>query len=636
MTRYAYVAFVLSSSLLACEDASRTAVDDETGIGIGSTGAPAHPSGEDDVGEASGDSDDGGDPDGGDDPAPEPDIPPPVLGDPSPPPISGGTLTLSRDESLAFVVDSARDLLVVVAIDDVSSPQVVHEIAFEAGAEPGRATEDDAGLLHVAMRRAGTVVTVDPNAGDILTEHEVCGSPRGVAADPSDGSLLVACAEGLLARIQVDGIMESFDLGRDLRDIVDVGPPMRVSTFRDASVLTVADDGTIVAEDGPPSLAFSQKRFVGPAAAPSEAPDEIAFPNTARRTYRTDDGGWLMLHQVAKTSPLQVGAKYGDGTCIPLQATVVTRWFPDADAMVSLPIEAMAVGFDMAASTDEATRAVVGHSVVEPAVAFVGDDDIPETIGQCVPWVRATATPPGTPISIAIDGDDRMWVQTLEPAMLTVYEGVDAIGQVELSSGSVLDTGHALFHEPTSSLLACVSCHPEGGEDGLVWDLPALGLRRTIDLRGGLEGTEPFHWAGDLPTMLDLVEEVRHKRMSGPKLDEDYAAALEHWLFSLPAASLPPTDPDEVTQGEALFVDAGCATCHVGPQFTSGQTVPLPWSTPLQVPRLRGVGLRPPYMHDGRAPDLASATVEMLTISPSTIAVGPDEVDLIVEFMRAQ
>lgn len=343
-----------------------------------------------------------------------------------------------------------------------------------------------------------------------------------------------------------------------------------------------------------------------------------------------------MLHQVAKTRPVEVGSDYGDGTCIPLQATVVTRWFPDSDAMVSLPIEAMAVGFDMAASFDETTRAIVGHSMLEPAVAFVGDDDIPETIGQCVPWVRAAATPPGTPIAIAIDGGGRMWVQTLEPAMLTVYDGVDPIGQVELSRTSVVDTGHELFHEPTSSLLACVSCHPEGGEDGLVWDLPGLGLRRTMDLRGGLQGTEPLHWTGDLPTMIDLVEEVRHERMRGPKLDDDYAAALEHWLFALPAASPPPTDPDEVAEGEVLFVDAGCATCHTGPQLTNAVTVPLPWSIPLQVPRLRGVGLRPPYMHDGRAPDLTSATAEMLTISSPTITVGPDEIDRIVEFLRAQ
>ena len=40
--------------------------------------------------------------------------------------------------------------------------------------------------------------------------------------------------------------------------------------------------------------------------------------------------------------------------------------------------------------------------------------------------------------------------------------------------------------------LACASCHPEGHDDGQVWNFSALGPRRTQSLAGGIAGTEPF------------------------------------------------------------------------------------------------------------------------------------------------
>ena len=41
---------------------------------------------------------------------------------------------------------------------------------------------------------------------------------------------------------------------------------------------------------------------------------------------------------------------------------------------------------------------------------------------------------------------------------------------IALTGERALDAGRAVFHTQTSIGLACASCHPEGREDGLVWD----------------------------------------------------------------------------------------------------------------------------------------------------------------------
>jgi hypothetical protein len=70
---------------------------------------------------------------------------------------------------------------------------------------------------------------------------------------------------------------------------------------------------------------------------------------------------------------------------------------------------------------------------------------------------------------------------------------------VRLSLDDRQDIGHLLFHSNAGAGIACASCHPEGGDDGVTWSFQGIGSRRTPDVRGGLTGTAPFHWSGDLP-----------------------------------------------------------------------------------------------------------------------------------------
>src|SRR5262249_26059441 len=147
---------------------------------------------------------------------------------------------------------------------------------------------------------------------------------------------------------------------------------------------------------------------------------------------------------------------------------------------------------------------------------------------------------------------------------------------ITLATDSRADTGHAIFHADSGAGIACASCHPEGGDDGRVWQFDMSGARRTPALRFGILGTEPFHWSGDLADMPALVTEVFQHRMSGAPLAVDQVHALARWVDHVPLIlKAAPPDAAAVARGVALFQDPtiGCASCHSGAKFTSNHTV---------------------------------------------------------------
>src|SRR5215211_8645301 len=77
-----------------------------------------------------------------------------------PPPVSGGTLLVVRSGRFAVASDPERDALVVA---DLGAGTIARTIPLEKGDEPGRLVEDAAGRVHVALRRGGAIVTVDPS-----------------------------------------------------------------------------------------------------------------------------------------------------------------------------------------------------------------------------------------------------------------------------------------------------------------------------------------------------------------------------------------------------------------------------------------------------------------------------------------
>jgi hypothetical protein len=168
-----------------------------------------------------------------------------------------------------------------------------------------------------------------------------------------------------------------------------------------------------------------------------------------------------------------------------------------------------------------------------------------------------------------------------------------------------------------AGVVACASCHPGGGDDGLVWfehtqSIP-LRRRRTKNLANAKSSMSPFHWDAQFMTMEMLAESTMTNLMGGDGLLVDVSSVQAFVDEIVRPAVLPPPDLAATLRGAVLFQAVGCSTCHVEPVFTDHLThsvlVPETLSSDdpfsgADTPGLRGIFLSAPYFHDGRAPDL--------------------------------
>ena len=509
-------------------------------------------------------------------------------------PVSGGTLLIARDGKTAVAADPDRDRVWLV---DLGS-QRVGEVNLQHGDEPGRAAEDGAGRVHVALRRGGALLTLDPGAAEVLERRPVCPAPRGVAFDAARNLIHVACQTGELVSLPPSGgePVRRLDLGRDLRDVIVDGSRLLVSRFRSAELLVVGASGEIERVVTPPSSDIFSGGFV---------------PSVAWRTIALPTGGVAMLHQRANPNPIAVGPAGYYSSSDPCAGAIVhgtlspidpddppDRW---TQPPVALPL--MIGPSDTAVSGDGTKVAVVsiGNSWQQAPLPVLNVFEVSH-IGEAQGCDEGVAGIEGEPTAVAFDGDGRVVVQSREPAQLQIVGGPT----IRLTNDSRADTGIALFHMNSGFGIACASCHPEGAEDARTWDFGQIGPRRTQSIGGGLLSTAPFHWDGDMPDFTSLVHEVFVSRMGGSSPNKPQIERFERFLDRIEAPAPRTVDAAAAERGAALFADdlVGCVDCHSGKSFTNNGSYDVGTGGSFQVPSLLGVGARAPFIHDGCAPTL--------------------------------
>ncbi len=524
------------------------------------------------------------------------------------PPISGGTLLVTADGKTAVAADPDRDQVYLV---DVAS-RSVRTTVLQPGDEPGRLVEDGAGRIHVALRRGGAVVTIDPKTATVTARQAACPAPRGLAYQAAGELVHVACTGGELVSLPAAGgaATRTLMLDRDLRDVVLASNgTLLVSTFRKAEMLVVGADGKVSSRQQPGS-------GVAP---PIIGPPQMKTPSVAWRMVPysggASGGGVVMLHQTGVTDTIDpaAGGYAGLKGCGGIVQPAVSILTPGAATPpLAGGLGSVSLAVDVAVSPDGTKIAVAAPgnaetqglpTLVEGSTAQMTQSS---TMNACGPFLsNVPSSPPGQVVAVAYSQSGVLFAQTREPAALW---SSDAGTTISLATDSRDDTGHVIFHANAGGGLACASCHPEGGEDGRVWNFVCAGARRTQSIRGGISATAPFHWDGKEPDFSHLMDDVFTSRMAGPMLNTDQKTALQSWVDTIPA--LPATaalDPMAVARGSTLFNDpkVACATCHAGALLTNNTTVDVGTGQPMQVPSLRGVSWRAPFMHNGCATTLA-------------------------------
>jgi cytochrome c553 len=634
--------------------------------------------------------------------------PPPDLGQPvsakvAPPAISGGTLRVLGDGFTAVAADPDRDAIYVA---DLKRPRVLATVSLPAGSEPGRVIEDGHGLVHVALRRGGAVVTLAPPEWKVIARRDVCAAPRGLAFEAGRDQLHVACAGGELVSLRAvpsgDASTETrrLQLEKDLRDVVVADRRLFVSRFKSAEVLMIDADGKVARRMTPPKRTGSRvitNVVQGPNGASGvsamRAPATFE-PAVAWRLVEGRRGEALLLHQRALVEEVSTesggyGSARGCDGLVQTTLTPINTVDGSVAAQVAPSLMQATLAVDVAFSPDRqrvavampgnartpGARQVYASSIDNVATPRIGDCVVPPddslapapgtrppggiqpapgpapspgaggasgsggstggaapqpapgggggSSGAPLPPVDGDELPeaplelrqpgvggigePNEVLAVAFASNGHLVAQLRDPARLEILTtrrlGVDLAPKDRRA-----DSGHRVFHSNSGAGLACASCHPEGGEDGRVWQFAKIGGRRTQTLRGGILATAPFHWDGDLTDLSKLMTEVFSKRMQGPQLSSAMVDTLGRWLDAQPTLPSRPAPEDAVARGRALFNDArvACATCHTGKLFSNNQSIDVGTGRALQVPSLRGIADRAPFMHNGCAPSLSN------------------------------
>ncbi|MDH5672138.1 MAG: c-type cytochrome [Myxococcales bacterium] len=265
---------------------------------------------------------------------------------------------------------------------------------------------------------------------------------------------------------------------------------------------------------------------------------------------------------------------------------------------------------------------------------------------ECPQPQRLDVGAPATAVAFTSEG--QLLVQTREPAQLFVVDnrfgGFEVGSPIDLGGRSVADTGHELFHRNSGGGIACASCHAEGGDDGRTWRFTRIGERRTQAIHVGLEGTAPFHWDGDMSDLSMLMEEVFVGRMGGVPQSPERLDTLSEWLFAQrPPPAMVAADDPAAMNGKRIFEseEVGCASCHAGAALTDAESYFVGTTAgehPLQVPSLRGIAYRAPFIHDGCAETLHDRFDPACgggDLHGKTSHLQPEEIDDLVAYLKS-
>lgn len=165
----------------------------------------------------------------------------------------------------------------------------------------------------------------------------------------------------------------------------------------------------------------------------------------------------------------------------------------------------------------------------------------------------------------------------------------------------------------------CATCHTDGASD---LRLTFTSITDPNDPAGAIQGPErhpsliasgttaPYAWEASFATLdafnRDALDRHDVPPMNSSMIHNDVASFMVDFEKSLvpgPNPNRPPSD----SLGATLFTGiAGCAGCHSGPDLTDRKLHAVGTGRVVDTPSLRGIWLREPYLHDGRAADLAS------------------------------
>jgi YVTN family beta-propeller protein len=532
---------------------------------------------------------------------------------------------------LGLAVDQTGEMAYValhtagtVAVVDLKAGKVLREIGVGKGPYELALTKQD---LYVTCEEDDTLVAIDREKHTVRRRIRLPQAPRGLALGPGGTRLYIACRDA--------SVICTVEIATDLvRPLPVPARPDRIVLLQEgyvlalaeaageASILSLHTRGETILHNSLAALCWpggSAPGLRGLALGPRRP--LVAYQKPRFQIPATQVAqGWVFTSAVSELwggdSPH--GPQYSSWSELVLDEP--NRGFADPSdvAMQANSWRAFvaAAGADTVLLVDLEKHAAWSD---REGKLLYGTDDLTASRH----YVTARLPTQANPRRLALSGDGKMLVVSNYLAdSLTVIDTARArvIRHIPLGGPEpdAVRRGEILFHSGRMTFqgqFTCASCHPEGGSDGLSWDLERDGignLKNTRSLRG-VKDTAPYGWHGSSPTLADRVRGTL-RTLHRHEPTEEEVSDLVAYLESLPPPRPLPLKEAEkpaLARGRVLFEGKGkCLGCHYRAALDDDRTHDVGTRGPtdtqdrFDTPALRGVARTAPYLHDGRAATL--------------------------------
>ena len=548
-------------------------------------------------------------------------------------------ITISSDGTLAASVNPDSDTITLV---DALLLKVVAEITVGDDPRTVSFTHDSQQLL-VANHGSDTISVVDINKKIQIATYSVGSMPYGIV----NNGVYAFIAEFGLGKISVLDL----STGKVLNNITVEDFPSALALNPDGNrlfithffsgIVTVIDLTTFtIAETISTGINTNLSQFIA----------------------ITSDGKKAYLPQTRSNVTNQ--ALLFDSTVFPIVNVVdlVERTLSvkeritldTADEPVNMP-------FAVALSPDEKIL----------YLANAGSDDISVIdliINKAIAHIDVGSNPRG--IAISPDGS-LVFVNNVLDGTLSVIDTsklslLEEIILTDLPLNTTLLEGKRIFNSSASPILStdnwisCATCHFDGMMDKRTWLGFPDGPRNSPALFGVKE-TLPIHWSGDFDELQDVEITIRNIQFGngliegeihdslGPshaglsrKLD-----ALAVYMASIEIPLSPYTENQKaIKQGQELFRNLSCDSCHVPPLYTNLQLHDVGTGDPTKeknahkrgtkfdTPSLRGIWMTSPYFHDGSA-DTLEKVLQTGDVHNVSSKMNIEQIKDLIAFLRS-
>ncbi|HEY3817985.1 MAG TPA: di-heme oxidoredictase family protein [Polyangiaceae bacterium] len=632
-------------------------------------------------------------------------------------------LAVSPDGAHLYVVHPDADS---VSFLDLGTRSLAHEVLlasaspsvdstthrFDPAVYPRALALDSKGkTLYVTGERSGLLYAIDTARASVVSSVAICSEPVGVLVSADDAAVFVACS-------QDDAIMEV--------DAASMSVTAMATTPRKPWALAWEADGeTLVATHllgpGVSTLSTRPLALITTWPVPDAPPesDPTVPHGLVRGLYdavvRPGTTDLWVAHLMLGTDTPQPTLEF-DSTVFPalsiLDADGTQRARLSVQPSVATPGSSGAFG-DIVSGP----RAMAFSD--DGKYAFVADADSEDLlVVDAVKRVEVTVVRPlpGHLPEGVVWHDGEVYVQERNTEDIAAFKVDESAGTVSVvADGPAFATvssdpmpaqlrlGQQLFYSADSDevattqnhWVACASCHVEGRSDAVTW-LFAQGPRDTPTNAGGMLDTGFLFRTADRSRVQDYWKTIDIEQggdvHAGGAQDPLLDAIAAYVNYAIPAPIPPSTDETHQlqgaalaslrTQGQGVFAEVGCPTCHSGPAKTdsgmdnmvldlAGPIVSSatsggvllhdvgtcvtsgPWpdvvhddidgdprpSCAFDTPALRGLTDSAPYLHDGSAATLEDVLPSMLQAAagpgatPQTLS--PSDQTALVEYLRS-